>query len=71
MSTWEPQIGMLLKHDTLGMVVQVLERRHTEYGPFWLIGEYHKDDKPWLIGEKYLMETYTPYILGEKKWSKP
>jgi len=70
-SAWTPVVGMALDHRTIKQRVYVLERYDIPAGVFWMVSENHgygySSDKPWLIGEKYMVEQYTPRPREEAK----
>jgi hypothetical protein len=60
--SWTPEVGKILKHQTISQKIVLLERRDIGGMLFWLVEEYdrHGNPSPWMIIEQYLVEQYEP-----------
>jgi hypothetical protein len=57
---------MILKHKTIHQKVKIVECEELPAGVFWLVVEHDRssvvDNRPWLIGEPWLVEQYDPEV---------
>lgn len=58
---WTPKSGLVVKHRVIDQRVELVEEKVFDGLKFWMIRlKTHGDQKPWMIGEVYLIEQYKP-----------